>query len=314
MKEPLVSVIIPCYNHESYVEAAIRSVIAQDYENIELIVLDDGSKDGSVEVIKALEAECQVRFVRYEFVAKKNDGVAATMNMGIAWSKGEYISSVSSDDEMKPNKISVLIGLIQGAGESVQVACGDSAFMDNDGVTVSLSDTGEVIVGEEGWSTFVSYYLRKRKDVDPFRNFFSYKTLIKGNYVPGMAMLWERNALLAAGCFTPGVAIEDWDLWLRLARNCQCVYTPEIVSRYRIHGENTSITSINKMRIGIDFILEREFEYVRREQRDITPYVARLWLANARKLYKAGYRQYLRRFFRPAVLLAAAGFVLSPMS
>lgn len=309
MAMPLVSVIIPCYNHAHYVEAAIRSVIAQDYENIELVILDDGSKDDSVAVINALEKECQNRFVRYEFFAKENEGVAVTMNRGVEWARGEFISSVSSDDEMRPHKISTLLTLAQKTHSDI--ACGDSSFMNNDGQTIALSDTGDVTVGEGKWENFVAFYLRNRKDVIPEKNFFAYETLVDGNYVPGMAMMWSKRSLKAVGGFTPGMAIEDWDLWLKLARNYSCAFTPEVVSRYRLHGANASVVNLVKMRLGIDKILEREFEYARNQRKVLAPKIARMWLRNARKLYKAGYKEYLHRFFQYDIVLAALGVVLS---
>lgn len=312
--QPLVSIVVPCYNHEAYVESSIRSVINQDYENIELIVLDDGSKDGSCDVIRSLEQECRDRFVRYQFVSKENEGVSTTVNRSLEWSRGDYFSSISSDDEMMPNKISTLMQLLHEAPNDVGMACGDAWFMDKDGGDVALSDTGSVVPAGEGYETFISFYVRRRKDVIPEENFFSYETLIKGNYIPGMSMLWRKNVLCEVGSFTPEVAIEDWDMWLRLAKKYRCAFTSEVMARYRVHGTNTSVVALNRMRLGMDFILEREFEYVRSERRKLAPGVARMWLGNSRKLYKAGYRRYLGRFFQPHIVLAALGLVLTGKS
>lgn len=76
--QPLVSVVIPCYNHESFVQDSIQSVIDQPYQNIELIIIDDGSKDGSVEKIQEMIPACQERFVRFEFQYRPNKGLSAT--------------------------------------------------------------------------------------------------------------------------------------------------------------------------------------------------------------------------------------------
>ena len=90
---PLVSVIIPCYNHQNYVEKSLKSVFDQTYKNIEIIVIDDGSKDNSVNILKELQKnnhfilECQ-----------ENMGVCKTLNKAISMSKGKYIAILASDD------------------------------------------------------------------------------------------------------------------------------------------------------------------------------------------------------------------------
>lgn len=77
--QPLVSVVIPCYNHEQFVQEAIQSVIDQDYTNIELLIIDDGSKDSSAEKIEKLIAVCKQRFNRFEFKSRANKGISATL-------------------------------------------------------------------------------------------------------------------------------------------------------------------------------------------------------------------------------------------
>ena len=97
---PLVSVIIPSYNHEQYVTKAIKSVFSQTYKNIELIVIDDGSKDHSVK--KILELKKRYPF---KFIARKNKGLASTLNEAIKLAKGVYITFLASDDYYLPQRI-----------------------------------------------------------------------------------------------------------------------------------------------------------------------------------------------------------------
>lgn len=84
-QQPLVSIVIPCYNHEKYVQESIQSVIEQDYDNIELIIIDDGSSDNSVTKIKEMIQVCQKRFKRFEFRHRPNKGLCATLNEALAW-------------------------------------------------------------------------------------------------------------------------------------------------------------------------------------------------------------------------------------
>lgn len=91
--QPLVTVIIPSYNHERYISQSIESVVFQSYKNIEIIVIDDGSKDQSVTLINGLAD-------KYGFIviARENRGVAKTLNEGIGLARGKYMSFLASDD------------------------------------------------------------------------------------------------------------------------------------------------------------------------------------------------------------------------
>ena len=93
--QPLVSVVIPCYNHEQFVQDSIQSVIDQTYRNIELIIIDDGSKDGSVEKIQEMVDICEQRFTRFEFRSRPNKGLSSTLNEALEWCKGKYFSACS---------------------------------------------------------------------------------------------------------------------------------------------------------------------------------------------------------------------------
>ncbi|MEG0901309.1 MAG: glycosyltransferase family A protein, partial [Clostridia bacterium] len=105
-------VVIPCYNHESFVQDSIQSVIDQSYQNIELIIIDDGSKDGSVEKIKEMLDLCEERFIRFKFISRENRGISVTLNEAIRWSKGEYWAICSSDDFYHYNKIEKQVTLM----------------------------------------------------------------------------------------------------------------------------------------------------------------------------------------------------------
>src|SRR5690606_14961295 len=105
--QALVSVIIPSYNHEKFVCDSIQSVINQSYQNIELIVIDDGSTDSSVEKIKKLIPRCAKRFTWFEFMHRPNKGLSATLNEALEWAQGEYFSSLASDDIILEDKIKI---------------------------------------------------------------------------------------------------------------------------------------------------------------------------------------------------------------
>lgn len=107
-RQPLVSVIIPAYNHEAYVERAIRSVLDQTYPNVELVVVDDGSKDRTWEAVGRVHAATGGGFRKF---TKANQGVSATLNFGIRESAGELVAFLASDDYYAPEKIERQVGL-----------------------------------------------------------------------------------------------------------------------------------------------------------------------------------------------------------
>ncbi len=304
---PLVTVIVPAYNHERYVAQSIRSVIAQDYEHLELVVLNDGSTDRTAEVIRSLDAECRARFERYEFIDKANEGVARTANRGLAWSRGDFITGIASDDLMKSCKVSALMDALADAPADVGLACGDADFIDADGNAIDLDNSGNAVQPGAGIASFIGWHIRKRTDIDPATNFFAYDTLIRGNYIPSMAMVWRKAALERVGAWTPGNAIDDWDLWLRLARRYRCIHVPCVVASYRWHAYNSHKTTRLAIRRSMDLIYEREFACLRTDPA-LARFVARMWLKNCRALARSGERRYLRRYLRHDVLLAAMGF------
>ena len=106
-EQPLVSIVIPSYNHERFIRDSIKSVIDQSYQNIELIIIDDGSTDVSVEKIQELIPLCEKRFTRFEFRHRPNKGLSATLNEALEWAQGEYFSSLASDDIILKDKIKI---------------------------------------------------------------------------------------------------------------------------------------------------------------------------------------------------------------
>ncbi len=107
----LVSVIIPVYNGEHYIEQAIYSVINQTYKFLEIILIDDGSTDRSKNIIKSIQTEQVSRKINYFY--QKNQGVAIARNQGISHSKGEYIAFLDQDDIWMPNKLSLQIKFLK---------------------------------------------------------------------------------------------------------------------------------------------------------------------------------------------------------
>lgn len=238
---PLVSVCIPAYNHEKYIAETIESVINQDYMNLELIIINDGSKDKTDEVIKKYEQKCQKRFVRFEYRNRENKGLSATLNEMVQWSKGKYFTACASDDMFLSTKVSLLVGLLEKLSDEYAVAFGNAIFIDDNSNEIYIDlNTGELSRQEEGTKFFLDFQVLQRNcDLKTGKNFGSYETLLIGNYLPAMSFLIKLNKIKEVGAWTSGNTIEDWEMWLKLSKNYKFSYIDEPVALYRWHENNT---------------------------------------------------------------------------
>lgn len=210
-QQPLVSIVIPCYNHAQFVQETIQSVIAQDYENIELIIIDDGSKDNSVEVIQEMIPACEERFVRFEFRYRPNKGLCATLNEALEWCKGEYFSPLASDDIALPHKTSFLLKKHQQYDAAVVFGSARKFNIEKEGKDLLLNCEHTL------------------KDL----------MFIK-NMPAAPASLMRTDIIRNVGGFLEGVALEDLYMWLKLTSNGEKLYSfPEVVVKYRDHEANT---------------------------------------------------------------------------
>lgn len=216
MNSPLVSVVVPSFNHSRYIESCIRSIINQDYKNIELIIIDDGSIDSSVEVIESFDSENRRRFNRYHFIARDNRGLASTLNEALEWCSGEYIVFIASDDMMLPHRIRSQVEHFDTLGSSCAGIFGSSVIINDNGETV-----GELKVKNRLYD-FLDIYFHRHN-------------------LPACTQMLRTHAVRQVGGFPVGYVIEDWFMWLSLTKQGYYLYAyEENLSSYRIHKRNTS--------------------------------------------------------------------------
>ncbi len=127
MTTPLVTVIISSYNHGAYIEASIRSVLEQTYQNIELLVYDDGSSDNSVAIIQRLADQ-----YGFFFKSQANQGLSRTLNQGIARAHGDLIAPFGSDDIMLPERLALQVPWLVARPE-IGIAAGNVIKIDAHG-------------------------------------------------------------------------------------------------------------------------------------------------------------------------------------
>jgi glycosyltransferase involved in cell wall biosynthesis len=217
---PLVTVIATCFNHERYVVESLESIRAQTYPNIQLIVADDASSDRSVELIRgwARETGTDCTFLFHE----ENQGVCRTRNDALGQARGDYVAGISTDDLWLPDRIAVQVARLEGLPASVGVAYGDAARMDEHGTPIA----GDFIDRVGG--------VRKPPEGD------IYEALLTQNFIPAMATLVRRECFATAGPYDESLVYEDWDMWLRIARDYEFAFTPGVHVRYRVHSASLS--------------------------------------------------------------------------
>jgi len=263
--KPLVTAVIPVYNHEQYVVESIRSVIDQTYSNIELIVINDGSKDGSHERCLTLAEECRQRFVRFEYINRANIGLSATLNEALSMARGTYFTALASDDIALPRKVEVLVNALEERGPSCAAAFGDALFIDSAGNQFHLDKNGRSVEDGSGEAlgTFFEWYTREQRFSYKEEEFGTYRTLIEGNYLPAMSNVMRTAAIVEAGGWTQGNVLEDWEMWLKLSKRYRFCYVDESLALYRSHEHNTAKNQTLVIRASLQLI-EREGDYCRR--------------------------------------------------
>ncbi len=212
---PLVSVIIASYNHAPYIEASIRSAMGQTYSNFELLVVDDGSSDDSVELITRLQAE-----YGFDFRAQQNCGLSRTLNAAIAQSKGSLIVPFGSDDVMRPQRLAVQVAYMLGKPE-VGICSANIDIIDANGV--SLPDKEQ-----------------KQRHL-PFRRLDFDDLFLDLKPGPQAAtLMFRREALEAVGGFDPDIRLEDVYICLSILKAGYFIdILPDVLADYRKHESNT---------------------------------------------------------------------------
>ena len=228
---PLVSIVVPAYNHERYVGAAIDSLVAQTWPNLELIIVNDGSPDATLEIIQSRRAACEARFARCEILDQANAGVAEALNRGIKVARGDYVYLLASDDISEPDAIATMVPILVNEVD-VAVVSGDCDFIDATGAKASRSHRGVE------HTSFMRFLMCYRDDDVLGDKFGSYASLLNGNYIlPGLLM--RRRAVLEVGGFDPKYAMEDYELWLKLSKSYRFRFVDRVLCHYRWDGENT---------------------------------------------------------------------------
>jgi len=211
---PLVSVVMPTYNRAPYIADGIRSVQAQTYPKVEIIVADDGSTDDTAEIVARFG-----RAVTYLPLTHRGQPAAAR-NAALLAAKGEYVAFLDSDDLFLPGRLAKQVSALAEHGDA-GLAYSDGYFFRDDPET----PTGRVLDGM------------------PTPSGDALADLLRGNFLTSPVVLIRRSCLDSVGVFDERpefFAVEDYDLWLRIAARFPLIYVPGDVAAIRRHGGSIS--------------------------------------------------------------------------
>ena len=205
---PLVSIITPSYNQARYLESTIRSVLDQDYPHIEYIVIDGGSTDGSVEILRRYSERLA------GWVSEKDRGQTDAINKGFARARGEILAWLNSDDTYEPHAIREAVQFLQERPE-IGLVYGDANFIDENGGVIGRFPAAQT----------------------------DYRRLRQGYvHIPQQAAFWRADLWRKVAPLDPSFYFAmDYDLWVRLAALAPLLFTPRVWANFRLHSQGKTI-------------------------------------------------------------------------
>lgn len=213
--QPLVSIICLCYNQEKFVKEAIYSVLNQTYKQIELIVVDDASTDGSVnEILTVLKNYPEVQFI----ALKNNNGNCKAFNFALDKAKGEYIIDLAADDVLLPERVALGITAFQTHGPKYGVNFSDAAYIDAD-------------------SKFIRYHYAREKNGSlkskvPVEDV--YKEVLSNYFICPPTFMAKKEVFDQLGGYDESLAYEDFDFFVRSSRKFKFCYTDKVLVQKRV--------------------------------------------------------------------------------
>ena len=205
---PTVSIIVPTLNDIEYISKALESIFVQSFKDYEIIIVDGGSTDGTLEVLKQYEG-------KITFFRQKGKGVSQAKNEAIGRAKGEYITFLDADDLWYPEKLKVQIYFLNAHPE-YGFCSSDVDFFNEEGIIINGAIS---------------------REKNP-RSGLVFDDLFCNNFISSATIFLRRNCFDKAGLFNESIFFaEDTDMWLRIAKYFQLGYIPRILAKYRVHAQ-----------------------------------------------------------------------------
>lgn len=260
---PLISVLIPAYNHERYVRSAVESVVAQDWPRMELIVIDDGSKDCTWSVLQQLKSELTEtgKFERIEVAHQENQGTCITLTRLINRARGEFIAMIASDDEYLPGAFSAMMGPMLNDA-SVGLVVGQNEMMDGEGRRCFWDEERNVVYDEEKatYTTFNEFLQMRTGVKEDSRDYGTYRAMVRGNHIVN-GFIVRMSVLDGIVPYCHEAPLEDWWLHMQLSKVARYKAVSTRTFRYRWHAAN-SIKQSKRMEVYAAKTLRHEYNQV----------------------------------------------------
>lgn len=228
--ENLVSVLVPCYNHEKYIIRCLDSIKNNTYKLKEVILIDDGSTDDSYEKAKLYLEENKRYFYDIKYLKQSNQGVTKTLNKLLSLSSGEYITVLASDDYLTTDSLELRIDYLKTYKKDAVI--GKSYIVDEDDSIIS-NDAAKKLYRANS-KMLLSKHIKK-------------ELTIRWSAV-GPTLLLKRAVYDEIGVYNENLKVEDRDFYLRLLLNNKLGYIDKNISYYRVHSSNVSRTKTMKQR------------------------------------------------------------------
>lgn len=252
---PKVSVILSSYNHARFLPQALDSVLAQTYRDFEILLTDDGSSDGSLEIAREYEARHPSVVRVFTHPGNRNLGISATCNLSLSHMRGEYWGGLASDDVWYPDKLARQVAFLDER-PGVGLVYGYAHIIDEDGRRLPGTRDDDDISSEP----------------DPAAR------LIAGNVISGGTCLVRSECVRRVGPYDVTLIYSDWELWVRILSHWGVGYMDLPLAMYRHHGGNTSVGA------GKDVHVERAIQVLFALQRKADSVGGRLARSRTRLL------------------------------
>lgn len=261
---------MPSYNHAPFVEAALRSVFAQTRSPARLLVIDDGSRDGSPRVIERVLADCPFPC---ELVARENRGLCATLNEGLSKTDGEYFAYLGSDDFWLPGFVEARVSALEARAAAV-LAYGHALL---------VGERGEVLDCTLDWARYADGDARRM--------------LLEETYAPMSPTVVYRRSSVERHGWNERARLEDYELYLRLAADGEFAFDPRVLSAWRRHGSNTSRDFVWMIEARLE-AQRNAAAYLRLDDEQLARYQRGLNFAGAEDLLRLGDKRAALHFLR----------------
>lgn len=216
----LISVLIPSYNHAPYIEETLYSVMSQDYKNLELLICDDGSTDGTWDIIQKLSIKCKQRFVNTYFIQEAHSGIHNSLSKLLHVAQGKYIFIIASDDIVKSCAISTMHSFLK-KNSSYGLCVGDNEIIGQNSFILSKKTIGARF---------------HNRELDAKSKFGSYEILLHKNHIPNGYLI--RSQFFDNFLYNP-TTFEDYYTMLQISKCYKMKYLDTILFSYRKHNSNT---------------------------------------------------------------------------